>query len=315
MEKKNLINRGLKIIGNVVMVIAIVFIVKNLISSDIDYRVVFQKDNLLVFLCLTIAYALSVIFTSVPWRNMVYLISGEKIKFIEVAMVSTKANVMKYIPGNVFQYIGRNELAVKKGMKHTDVAMATLLDVIVNLGSVFLITLIFSFDTIIFWLKEYVSEQYFVVIAAAAVIMVLLVLVLVYKNKEKYTDILKRIFCPRGIAAIVMNVIVYAVLSIYTTVIYMIVLYVVSENGYGMEHFLMIAGAVLASWILGFITPGAPGGIGIRETILIMLMGSILSGEAILMGVVVNRVISIAGDLLALIMMQFVGKVRGRRNE
>ncbi len=316
MEKKMSFNKIVKIIGNIVMMVAIIFIVKGLVSYDIDYKVIIKGNNLLIFTILIIAYAVSVILTSIPWRNVVYLITGEKIKFGEVAVVSTKANVMKYIPGNVFQYIGRNGLAVEKGLKHSDVAMSTLVDVIINLGTVFLLTLFFSFDIIVYWFKEYIKPIYFIGLVVLGLVCLGVMALYFYKKREKYMDTFKRVFSKDGIKTVITNVFVYVLLSLYTTIIYMIVLYVIADGTFGAESYFVIIGAVLASWILGFITPGAPGGMGVRETILIMLVGGIMTEEIILLGVVVNRVVSILGDVLALVVMQIVNKIwRAKVNE
>lgn len=309
MEKKTSFNKIIKIVGNIVMIIAIIFIIKGLVSYDIDYKVIVKGNNLLIFMGLIIAYTLSVILTSIPWRNVVYLITGEKIKLVEVATVSTKANVMKYIPGNVFQYIGRNGLAVEKGLKHPDVAMSTIVDVIINLGTVFLLTVFFSFDTIVFWFKEYIKPIYFIGLVILGLLCLAVVVIYFYKKREKYVDTFKRVFSRDGIKTVVINILVYVLLSLYTTIIYMVVLNVIADGTLKPESYFMVIGAVLASWILGFITPGAPGGMGVRETILIMLVGGVMSEEVILLGVVVNRVVSILGDVLALVVMQIVNKM------
>lgn len=56
--------------------------------------------------------------------------------------------------------------------------------------------------------------------------------------------------------------------------------------------------AFAASWIAGFATPGAPGGIGIRETALIALLTP-LCGEATAVAAALElRLVTTLGDLL-----------------
>ena len=53
------------------------------------------------------------------------------------------------------------------------------------------------------------------------------------------------------------------------------------------------------AWVLGFIVPGAPGGIGVREVVFTKLFdGTLGEGVAVCLAVVL-RVITILGDLLA----------------
>lgn len=63
----------------------------------------------------------------------------------------------------------------------------------------------------------------------------------------------------------------------------------------------IILGAFLLSWILGFIMPGAPGGIGIREASLTLMLNSFSNVESILFGIVIYRIVNVFGDLIGLL--------------
>lgn len=314
-SKENKRNKILKLLGNLVVVLALLFIVKKLASANIDYRQIFLKNNIYIYTLLIAAYAVAVIFASIPWRNAVYLFTGQKIAFHEVAEVSTRANVMKYIPGNIFQYIGRNSLAVNKGLKHSDVAMSTVMDVIINLGSVFLLTLIFSFQTLSLWIQQYIQAWHIGVLVGGVLAVIFALICLRKKFLSKFQEVWGRIFCKSGIIILGTNVVIYVAQIIMTTLIYMAGLMIPERNSYAIDVWFMMAGAILVSWILGFITPGAPGGIGVREAVLIVLLEGILSEDAIILGVIVNRVVSILGDLLAMIIMVIFNSVKSRQKE
>lgn len=59
-----------------------------------------------------------------------------------------------------------------------------------------------------------------------------------------------------------------------------------------------IAGAYVVAWLVGLVTPGAPAGIGIREAVLLFLLGALDAGPTILLAVVIGRTISVLGDLM-----------------
>ena len=61
----------------------------------------------------------------------------------------------------------------------------------------------------------------------------------------------------------------------------------------------LFLGTYLFSWIIGFITPGAPGGIGIREAVMVLMCGSFMSTETIMLYAVTMRIISTLGDVVA----------------
>ena len=62
------------------------------------------------------------------------------------------------------------------------------------------------------------------------------------------------------------------------------------------------------SWLAGFITPGAPSGIGIRETILVVSLDKIFPGGQGVLIAILFRIITVAGDVL---FFSMVGKGAG----
>jgi uncharacterized membrane protein YbhN (UPF0104 family) len=57
-----------------------------------------------------------------------------------------------------------------------------------------------------------------------------------------------------------------------------------------------LVAAYLVAWIVGFITPGAPGGLGVREAVFIALAG--VSGPLPVEGALLGRLVSTLGDVL-----------------
>jgi len=75
----------------------------------------------------------------------------------------------------------------------------------------------------------------------------------------------------------------------------------------GMHWYQFTWGFTLA-WVLGFVTPGASGGIGIRELVFVGLYGKEL-GEGLAVGLaVVLRVITSIGDLLTFALAYWLGR-------
>jgi uncharacterized membrane protein YbhN (UPF0104 family) len=50
--------------------------------------------------------------------------------------------------------------------------------------------------------------------------------------------------------------------------------------------------------------PGAPAGIGVRETMMVMFLGDIVSSDILLLSAVVFRIICIVGDVMAFVLIQ-----------
>jgi hypothetical protein len=60
----------------------------------------------------------------------------------------------------------------------------------------------------------------------------------------------------------------------------------------------VLAGGGVAAWIAGFVTPGAPGGLGVRETVMMIAGGGAASADKLLMLGVLLRVVTFGGDLV-----------------
>ena len=58
-----------------------------------------------------------------------------------------------------------------------------------------------------------------------------------------------------------------------------------------------LAGGGVAAWIAGFVTPGAPGGLGIREAVMV-IVGAGTSADKLLMLGILLRVVTFGGDLV-----------------
>ncbi|RJP38308.1 MAG: hypothetical protein C4548_13300, partial [Desulfobacteraceae bacterium] len=59
-----------------------------------------------------------------------------------------------------------------------------------------------------------------------------------------------------------------------------------------------LAGAYVLAWLAGFLTPGAPAGLGVRELVLASLLAGLASIPSILFTVLMSRAITAIGDLL-----------------
>ena len=59
-----------------------------------------------------------------------------------------------------------------------------------------------------------------------------------------------------------------------------------------------VCGAYVLAWLAGLVTPGAPAGVGVREAVLLLLLGGWFAPADLLVAVVLGRVVTASGDLL-----------------
>jgi uncharacterized membrane protein YbhN (UPF0104 family) len=72
-----------------------------------------------------------------------------------------------------------------------------------------------------------------------------------------------------------------------------------------------LTGAFLFAWIIGFVTPGAPGGIGIREGVMLFVCGDQFADRIVLF-VLVMRIASVFADIAAFLIGRLYGREKSR---
>ena len=122
-----------KLIGTLITVVAFVFVIKKIVTMDVDWSMFASGKPLGIIAGCVLVQTAIIFFMSTPWVQFVRILSGKKIAMKDALPVYTKCNLMKYVPGNVFQYVGRNQLAADLHISHVDVACATVLEILCSL--------------------------------------------------------------------------------------------------------------------------------------------------------------------------------------
>lgn len=299
-NKNKLSKKLIKILGNILMLITILFIIRLLFKMDINYKDIVKKENIKWLIFLIFAYSFYLTFTCLPWKILIEYISETKLNILKVYCVYSKSNLLKYIPGNIFQYIGRNVLAIEANIKHQDVALATIFDIGIPLIS----GLIFSF----LCLRKYAAEQFFkygintlekyqifiYIFIFIAIILIFVFRKIIIDNIKQY----KKLVTFKFLLKLVYCIILYNLFSLSYAIIYLILLKTVFNISITTNIILVLMGSTIFSWVMGFIVPGAPGGLGIREVIMFAVAGNILPQNIIVISMVVFRVITVISDIV-----------------
>lgn len=293
------LKKHIKTIGTCITVLALIFVVKKLITMDVDYSSLANIKTISIIAICTILQTFMFVFMTLPWLVLTRIISQKKIPFYRAMPVFTKSNLLKYVPGNVFQYVGRNQLASDMNIRHADVAFATILDIIFCVIVPFLLAIILLGRHILKLINEYGSRFLIIFIIAVAIILISAVIIKL-KFSEKVLSFInpyRSLLCKKTILKLVYASILYLIQYIIFCLVSL--LPAVFLLDIPIEKCSIFVGTYLFSWILGFITPGAPGGIGIREAAMIFMCGSFADNDVIMIYTVILRLVSIFGDIIA----------------
>lgn len=298
-EQKKLLKKGIKILGKLVSVLSIVFIVRAVYVLGFDFSAV---DNWGVFLGVTllctIAKCITVYMSGNVWYGWLSFFSGEKDKRKEAVCVYAKANIGKYLPGNVMHYVERNLFADKMGISQKKLAVSTVMEVFSLVTVALVIAVVFSFNQLEQALHHVLGENYGMIILAIILAGITVLAAAVILFRKKLLGILKGYSVTEFVKTFLKNMVWYA-LVLGTLGAIMVVLYCYMGGQFTLESAKLIISGYIIAWVLGFIVPGAPGGIGVRELVITLLLSSVVGESLIVTLSVTHRLITIVGDFMA----------------
>mgnify|MGYP006968292702 CR=1 FL=1 len=308
-------HRLLKYAGNTATILAVFMIIQRLLSYDIDYSILLSKKNLYFFLLLLLLYIPLVVIGGLPWISIVNVLSDCRIRYSEAVYIFVKSNMFKYIPGNIFQYVGRNKLATEKNIKHSEVALATVLDICCYIVTGTLVSLLLTGSKLRLWIQEqnitFFSTKTFVLCILTAIAVIIPFSVCLWK-KPFFRRIFLRIMNPKFMGVLLFNFIFYAILGLSTAGICVCIFSILSGHMFPAHEVATYTGIMQASHVIGFITPGAPAGVGVKEAVSLFLLHGMMDESIILSGILIMRVLSVIGDFAAYVFLLVFRGIRGR---
>lgn len=198
----------------------------------------------------------------------------------------------KYLPGNVFHYAGRQIAAARLGYGQKAPAQATLLEILGHLAAVGLLLLV---------LLPFASESLANLVSSAGsrispwiaaglfgVPAVLALLLLSPKMRRLLPPADKRLMCFVGLLQ----------LSFFALTALLGLWLAIPLLNLPAEAWPLLVFVYLASWLIGFVTPGAPGGLGVREACLLAGLGGVVGAEPMLVFAAVTRGSFLLGEAL-----------------
>ncbi|UGB37565.1 lysylphosphatidylglycerol synthase domain-containing protein [Frateuria soli] len=279
---------------------------RTLASSDLSGLL--NVNVLASTVCLAALYALAIPATALAWVWMLRSMK-QPASLCRMLPILATTQFAKYLPGNVAQHIGRIALARGAGLDLPAVLFSIsweMLLTVVACTHVSALTL--------FWTGPVLAHGHLaayraplllgvtLAVAAALLLAPPLVSRLALLRAGVRSD--PTAVPPRvGLAPST----VLGCYAIYVTNFFLIggglwlVSHAIAAEGTPAPGVIFLTGAFASSWILGFVTPGAPAGLGIRETVLAALLaGSLPPTQAVAL-IVALRVATTIGDLAVFI--------------
>lgn len=306
-------NKALRWVGFGLMILSLAFVVYKIVNLDLSSVAVDFSFGGTAFLIIALVFqTLSVLFLGMLFkRNVSYGSKGKNIPLKRAVYEYCRSNLGKYIPGNVFQYVERNLFFSTYGIPHIDSVIASLMEVIcLVLGGIGICAATEQFPVIINVLSDH--SYMLIVFLVLVVIFIVIAIVLIRAKKNRIRDVFVRI-TDRGLHIIITsNFIAYAAILVLMGIVTILSSFGIAGFELSLNEAISLFGAYITAWICGFIIVGAPGGIGVREAVFMLIyrddpkLGSILALSILV------RVISVLADILAFVVSW---AVCGRKNK
>lgn len=299
-EKLSRVRLGINTIGFILTLLSFYYLARlifNINFSVINAIDIFWVIQLVFFVLLV--YIPLVLLGSYCWKFILEFVSQRKIPFRFVFPIFARSNFVKYVPGTLPQYIVRNILGKKLGWKHKEIVLSSIIEIIfvicVNVFICILFLLTGYFDVIFRYVISYLNIKPFILFA---LIMCALTIVFVLAfRKIEFLQKCKNVLFTRSFLKLFLKYFVICSISALAVgLLFAFIYYFLFDFQLVFHDMMYISGAFIISAFLGYMVPGSPAGLGVREYSLVVLLSPVYGEANILIASLIYRIINIIAD-------------------
>lgn len=233
---------------------------------------------------LALAYGLALFLLAFAWHLLLRMVGAAPSTPARSVHAYATSQLAKYVPGNVFHYVGRHMLLRDEGVSDRRLALATLIEaglMLTGAGVVVLLAVAVepprAVQPVVAGLG---TLRPFVLGLAAAVGTAAALIVAIRLTGGRVVQ---------AAGALAAYCLFFALMG---AMLAAIAAMVASPAPFAM------AGGGVAAWMAGFVTPGAPAGFGTREAAMLLFAKGQVPSAALIVAAALFRVVTLAGDLV-----------------
>ena len=290
-----------RLLAGIVLVAAIVFLGTALHRSWAEFTaILIEPETLIAVGLLAILYGVAFQLLFLSWFVTLRVRTPLRVAARTAASIYNVANIAKYLPGNIFHLAGRQLLGTRVGWTHAALAQATILEIsaiVAAIAAILLAVATIAPDAALSVVPWDRSSSGATELRGAAVLCLVIAGLIFFALARK--GAYERLF---GVTAKTVFLAVALCVAFFLANIVIAAIFAEQlASAVDRPSALAVGMAYIAAWLAGFVVPGAPGGLGVRESVLVLLLtanGSDLAAFALGLGIGM-RLISILGDAIA----------------
>ncbi len=275
LNKKFLSKKILRHLGSFLAFSGVFFIGIKLFeySTQIDLSE-FNIHTWLTIIALTILSSFSLLFLVKAWHSILAHLMIQ-ISFFKALEIYGIAQLAKYVPGNFAHLAGRQT----EGLAQNINGLALAKSIGYELALLVVSSSVFTTLTLSFF---YSVNLY-------------LTLIIFISTWALFQKTLNHFFSKKMASAFVYQTFFFFLSSM---IFVLLLICVNTKKPIGLFEIQMGLGAFSVAWLIGFITPGAPAGLGIREITLLFFLKNFVGEGDLLLVLILSRIQTIGGDIL-----------------
>ncbi|RWG85003.1 lysylphosphatidylglycerol synthase domain-containing protein [Mesorhizobium sp.] len=289
---------GICLVGLIYFALAIVR------SPETVGRIVSEPTFGSALVLATICTFVSLVCASIGWQLLLSMFGGRR-PLMLVCSIFLATQIGKYVPGNIGHLVGRAAMLKANDVPVGASSKAMLVEMVMLLATGVVLVVVFMSHWFLAVLGDVASRISITFMTSALAIFSATAIFAAARFRERLKHFLWQlrvdlIASRKRLAAIAM--IDLGCFTLNGLALFAAARLLFPETAVG---FVACLGVATASFLAGYVTPGAPGGIGVREaTTILLLEPSVAANEAALVALAV-RLAATAADLIGF----FVGTV------
>lgn len=287
------LKKSATIFGVLLSVLSVYFVINLVLAHKEDFGAIWDAKHSGMAVALgVVVYAVSQLCAVVSWRALIhgaYL----HLPFVIYFKIVGLSQIGKYIPGNVSHLIGRAYLSNQYGIKLKDLSFSLIAEtVLLVISGVFIGT---------FYIVFY-QVHHLVFVVLAYVLVIMLLWWVVKKNGFNWAE-------RKGDYKVAFFVNCLSFFSLG------VLMFVVQAHILDSDVALMKLVTVSSlAFVAGFLVPGSPAGIGVREGAMVVLLKNDMPMEQVLYLTLTLRLITLIGDVIMFLIAALTPSYREKTN-
>ena len=300
-DETRMIARLARLIGYGILLLSVVYLGQRFYTNFGELISVGPTRSFYLALALVCAgYGVSLLLLVVPLATVLAGLGVPKPTFRRVLDLHGHTNIAKYLPGNVFHWVGRQILAKKFGWSQISMGLASLVGITLITLAAILSALIFATAMDVSTLPGWSTTATHGALIGMIVVIAGIWLIGAFADN---IPLLTRLPETKAIQQFARGVRPLLAIGFYVTFfmiggIFFWVLTAILIHAWQISLLATLGFAYVTSWLAGYVTVGAPAGIGVREAALVLMLGATVGEAEALTLAIALRVVTTVGDFL-----------------